>query len=348
MAIVREAGCRAVTGWQQTGNSGTLRTLDFRILGPLEVLDQGRAVPLGGARQRALLAVLLLHANETVSTDRLIEDVWGGGSAATAAKTVQVHVSRLRKALPGGGEVLVTRERGYQLQLDPERVDANRFERLFGEARAEQAAGRPDGAAARLEEGLGLWRGEPLADLAYEPFAQAETARLTDLRAGAQELQIEAKLALGGHAEVIAPLEALIEEHPFRENLRAQLMLALYRSDRQAEALQAYQDARRRLVEELGIEPGEHLRELERAVLAQDASLTLPVVEPSPASAPPEPPPPAPVEPGGARRRVSIVFADLVGSTGLGERLDPESMHAVLDRYTELCGSIIERHGGSV
>jgi class 3 adenylate cyclase/DNA-binding SARP family transcriptional activator len=328
--------------------------LDFRILGPLEVLDEGRAVPLGGARQRALLAVLLLHANETVSTDRLIEDVWGGASVATAAKTVQVHVSRLRKALPGGGEVLVTRERGYQLQVDPERLDANRFERLLGEARAEQAAGRPDGAAARLEEGLGLWRGEPLADLAYEPFAQAETARLTDLRAGAQELQIEAKLALGSHAEVIAPLEALIEEHPFRENLRAQLMLALYRSDRQAEALQAYQDARRRLVEELGIEPGEHLRELERAVLAQDASLALPVGEPSPASAPPEPaeppepPPPAPLEPGGARRRVSIVFADLVGSTGLGERLDPESMHAVLDRYTALCGSIIERHGGSV
>ncbi len=322
--------------------------MDFRILGPLEVLDGGRALALGGTRQRALLAILLLHANETVSTDRLIEDVWGGGSAQTAAKTVQVHVSRLRKALPGGAELLVTRERGYQLQVDPERVDANRFERLLGEARAEHAAGRPEGAAARLEEGLGLWRGEPLADLAYEPFAQAEAARLADLRAGAQELQIEAKLALGGHSEVIAPLEALIEEHPFRENLRAQLMLALYRSDRQAEALQAYQDARRRLVEELGIEPGERLRELERAVLAQDPSLALPVGEPRRDPPPPEPPPPTPVEPGGARRRVSIVFADLVGSTGLGERLDPESMHAVLDRYTALCGSIIERHGGSV
>ena len=201
-------------------------------------------------------------------------------------------MSRLRKALPGGGELLVTRERGYQLQVDPERVDATRFERLLGEARAEHAAGRPEGAAARLEEGLALWRGEPLADLAYEPFAQAEAARLADLRAAAQELQIDAKLALGGHAEVIAPLEALIEEHPFREHLRAQLMLALYRSDRQAEALQAYQDARRRLVEELGIEPGERLRELERAVLAQDPSLALPVAEPSPDLPPPAAPAP--------------------------------------------------------
>ncbi|MEA2418726.1 MAG: hypothetical protein QOE60_932, partial [Thermoleophilaceae bacterium] len=239
--------------------------MDFRILGPLEVLDEGREVALGGAKQRALLAVLVLHANETLSTDRLIEELWEERPPATAAKTVQVHVSRLRKALASGGELIVTRERGYRLELDPERLDAHRFERLLAQARDDLAADRPQQATATLEDALSLWRGEPLADLAYEPFAAAEIARLEDVRVAALELLIEAKLALGGHAEVVAQLEALIAEYPFRERLRAQLMLALYRSDRQADALQAYQNARRKLVEELGIEPGERLRELERA-----------------------------------------------------------------------------------
>jgi DNA-binding SARP family transcriptional activator len=322
--------------------------MDFRILGPLEVLDEGREVALGGSKQRALLAVLVLHANETLSTDRLIEELWGEHQPATAAKTVQVHVSRLRKALARGGDLIVTREHGYRLELDPDRLDAHRFERLLAQARDELAADRPRQAVAALEDGLALWRGEPLADLAYEPFAQREVARLADLRVAALELQVDARLALGGHTEVIGQLEALIGEHPFRERLRAQLMLALYRADRQADALQAYQDARRKLVEELGIEPGERLRELERAILAQDPALALPVLEATheapPAAPPPSPPPGAP----GARRLVSIVFADLVGSTGLGERLDPESMHALLDRYTEVCGAVIERHGGSV
>jgi DNA-binding SARP family transcriptional activator/class 3 adenylate cyclase len=335
--------------------------MDFRILGPLEVLDEGREVALGGSKQRALLAVLVLHANETLSTDRLIEELWGEHQPATAAKTVQVHVSRLRKALAGGGDLIVTRERGYRLELDPDWCDAHRFERLLAQARDELGAERPEDAAASLERALALWRGEPLADLAYEPFAQREVARLADLRVAAAELQIDAKLALGGHAEVIAQLEALIAEHPFRERLRAQLMLALYRSDRQADALQAYQDARRKLVEELGIEPGERLRELERAILAQDPALAWVVpartpAVPEPAQAPPVAGPPAadaeplPADPAspGARRLVSIVFADLVGSTGLGERLDPESMHALLDRYTAVCGDVIERHGGSV
>ena len=249
-----------------------------------------------------------------------------------------MHVSRLRKALPGGAELLVTRERGYQLQVDPERVDANRFERLLGEARAEHAAGRPEGAAARLEEALALWRGEPLADLAYEPFAQAEAARLADLRAAAlEELQIEAKLALGGHAEVIAPLEALIAEHPYPgAPARAADARALPLATARPRRSRPTRTPGARLVEELGIEPGERLRELERAVLAQDPSLALPVAEPRATRRRRRPPPPAPVEPRAARRPplVSIVFADLVGSTGLGERLDPESMHAVLDRYT--------------
>jgi len=331
--------------------------MDFRILGPLEVLDEGREVALGGSKQRALLAVLVLHANETLSTDRLIEELWGEHPPVTAAKTVQVHVSRLRKALAAGGDLIVTREHGYRLELDLARLDAHRFERLLAQARDELAADRPREAAAALDEGLALWRGEPLADLAYEPFAQREVARLGDVRVSALELQVDARLALGEHSVVIGQLEALIAEHPFRERLRAQLMLALYRADRQADALQAYQDARRKLVEELGIEPGERLRELELAILAQDPALALPVLEATREAAPPAPPrpepprsdpqPPAPGAPG-ARRLVSIVFADLVGSTGLGERLDPESMHALLDRYTEVCGAVIDRHGGSV
>src|SRR5829696_4828205 len=292
--MLRGGGCKAATGWQQRGNSGTLRLLgsrtalamDFRILGPLEVLDEGREVALGGSKQRALLAVLVLHVNETLSTDRLIEELWGEHPPATAAKTVQVHVSRLRKALARGGDLIATREHGYRLELDPDRLDAHRFERLLAQARDELAAERPRTAALALDEGLSLWRGEPLADLAYEPFAQREVARLADLRAAALELQIDAQLALGGHTEVIGQLEALIAEHPFRERLHAQLMLALYRADRQADALQAYQDARRRLVEELGIEPGPRLRELERAILAQDAELATPESPPLP-SAPP-------------------------------------------------------------
>jgi DNA-binding SARP family transcriptional activator len=233
--------------------------MDFRILGPLEVLHEGRAVALGGSKQRALLAVFLLHANETLTTDRLIDELWGDRPPATAAKNVQMHVSRLRKALAAqeAGGLVVTRERGYDLELDPERLDSHQFERLVDEGRSELAAGHPDRAAAALEAALAVWRGAPLADLAYEPFAQREIARLEDLRVGAFEQLVEAKLALGSHAEVISQLESLIAEHPYRERLRAQLMLALYRCDRQADALQAYQDARRQLVEELGIEPGE-------------------------------------------------------------------------------------------
>jgi len=263
--------------------------MEFRILGSLEALDEGRAVQLGGGKQRALLAVLLLHANETLSTDRLIDELWGERPPGAPAKAVQVHVSRLRKALAiGAGDgsdgMVVTREHGYELRLDPERLDAHRFERLVAEGRSELAAGRPGGAACALEEALSLWRGRPLADLAYEPFAQGEIARLEELCINAQELLIEAKLALGRHAELVGQLETLIGEHPYRERLRGQLMLALYRCDRQAEALQAYQDARRTLVEELGIEPGGRLRELERAVLAQDPALATPAPLPVPAA----------------------------------------------------------------
>jgi DNA-binding SARP family transcriptional activator len=208
--------------------------MDFRVLGPLEVLDQGRAVSLGGTKQRALLALFLVHANEMLATDRLIDELWGERPPANAPKTVQMQVSRLRKALAVGAgyDLVVTRERGYALQLDPERLDSHRFERLTGEGAGELAAGRPGPATEVLERALSLWRDAPLADVAYEPFAQAEIARLEDLRLGALEQLVEAKLALGRQGEVIGRLEKLIAEHPYRERLRAHLMLALYRCDR--------------------------------------------------------------------------------------------------------------------
>ena len=262
--------------------------MDFHILGSLEVVDGGRVVAVGGSKQQALLAVLLLHPNETLSTDRLIEELWGDRPPATAAKTLQVHVSRLRKALAhgnGADGVLHTRDRGYQFKLDPERLDAYRFERLIADGRAELTGGRADRAAELLERALALWRGPPLGDFAYEPFAQSEAARLGELRIGAIEELTDAKLALGRHAEVVGSIDALIAEHPYRERLRAQKMLALYRSDRQADALQVFQDTRIRLVQDLGIEPGERLRRLERAVLDQDPALAL-----TPPAAPELPP----------------------------------------------------------
>jgi DNA-binding SARP family transcriptional activator len=212
--------------------------MDFRILGPLEALAEGRDVVPAGTKQRALLALLLLHANETLSRDRLIDELWGESPPATATKTVQVHVSRLRKALSAGngvGAVILTRERGYQLRVDPEQLDSHRFERLVAEGRTELAAGHPERAASAFESALAMWRGAPLADLADEPFAQRESGRLEDQRLAAIEDLGEAKLALGRHGELVGQLEALIGEHPYRERLRAQLMLALYRCERQAE-----------------------------------------------------------------------------------------------------------------
>lgn len=253
--------------------------MEFRILGPLEVLAGGRAMALGGSKQRALLALLVLHANETLAQDRLIDELWGDHPPATAAKTVQAHISRLRKALAADGGAVVTRAHGYELELDPGCLDAHRFERLLDDGRRALAAGRPELALTTLQDALALWRGAPLADLANERFAQGDIARLEDLRLVALEQLVEAKLALGRHGELVGQLEALITQHPYRERLRAQLMLALYRSDRQADALQTYQNARRTLVEELGIEPGERLRRLEHAILAQAPTLQLPAPE---------------------------------------------------------------------
>ena len=245
--------------------------------------DSARPLTVGGARQRALLVVLLLHANETLSGDRLIDELWGDHPPPTAAKTVQVYISRLRKALGGDG-MIATHEHGYELQLEPDQLDADRFERLVAEARGELAEGRAARAASTLESALALWRGPPLADLAFERFVQREVTRLDDLRVAALELLSEAELELGQHEHLVERLEGLVAEHPYRERFRAQLMLALYRCDRQADALQAYRDARRTLAEELGIEPGERLRELERAILTQDPRLDLAPVVPTPAA----------------------------------------------------------------
>ena len=254
--------------------------MDFRLLGPLEVAEHDRSVVLGGVKQRALLAVLLLHANDVVSTEQLVDEVWGESPPATVAKSIQVYVSRLRKQIGEGR--LVTRAPGYLLRVDPSELDVACFERLAAEAEDAQ----PKVAGEKLRRALALWRGPPLADLAYEPFARAEIARLEELRAAALEQRIEADLALGRHSQLVGELEGLVREHPLRERLRGQLMLCLYRCGRQAEALESYQAARRVLVEELGIEPGRQLRELHQAILRQDPGLDLAPVAESPDEAP--------------------------------------------------------------
>ena len=247
--------------------------MEFRILGPLEAWDGGRAVTLGGPKPRALLAVLLLHANELVSADRLIDELWGEDSPEDAASALRVNVSRLRKALPQG--VLTTRSPGYVVRVEPDTLDLHRFERLVDEGRSLLARGLAADASERLRDALSLWRGPALADFTYERFAQAAIARLQEVKLAAIELRVDADLAVGRHDELVGELESLVAEHPLRERLRKYLMTALYRSGRQAEALEAYQDARRALVDGLGIEPGAALKELEQAILRHDPSLDL-------------------------------------------------------------------------
>jgi DNA-binding SARP family transcriptional activator len=255
--------------------------MDFRILGPLEVEAEGRQVALRGPRQRALLAVLLLHAGEALSTDRLIELLWGDRPPAGARKALSVRVSELRKTV--GHDVIATRPGGYAIEIEPDRLDLRRFEALCAAGREALAGPRADVASQRLSEALALWRGPPLADLAFEPFAQHEIPRLEELRIAAIEDRIDADLDLGRHGELTAELRHLVHEHPLHERLWRQLMLALYRCGRQADALAAYRDARRMLVDELGIEPGRALRDLEAAILAQDPALDRPA-RPDPAT----------------------------------------------------------------
>jgi DNA-binding SARP family transcriptional activator len=244
--------------------------MDFRILGPLEVVAPYGPVPLGGAKQRALLAMLVLSEGAVVSTDRLIEALWGEQPPSTARKALQVHVSQLRKAL--GASLIRTRPPGYALERESHGLDLDRFRLLREEARS-VAATDPGRARELLGEALSLWRGAPLADLSYARFAQVDIGRLEEMRTVATEDRLAADLALGRHSELIGELESLIAVHGHRERLRAQLMLALYRSGRQAEALDAFRDARAVFTGELGIEPGRELRELHQAILNQDPAL---------------------------------------------------------------------------
>ena len=241
--------------------------LEFRILGPLEVLDGGEPVQLGGRNQRALLTLLLLRANEAVSTERLVDLLWGEHPPRTATTSLQNAVSQLRKLLGPG--LLHTRANGYVLEVDGSQLDLARFEQLVREARTVE----PPERAVLLRRALELWQGSPLADVELETFAQSEIHRLEDLRLAALEERIAADLELRPDAELVAEIEALVRMHPLRERLRAQLMLALYRSGRQAEALSAYHEARKALVEELGIEPGPELQALYGSILRQERTL---------------------------------------------------------------------------
>jgi DNA-binding SARP family transcriptional activator/tetratricopeptide (TPR) repeat protein len=244
----------------------------FLILGPLEVRGEQGVVALGGNKLRGLLAVLLLQANKPVSAERLALALWGQDAPSGVTKTVQVTVSRLRKAL-GDRVVIATTPAGYCLQMQPDELDATRFERLVEDGARALDSGQPLHAAAVLREALSLWRGPPLADLAFEPFAPAEIARLEEQRLAALEARIEADLAAGRHSELVGELRRLVAVDPTRERLAAQLMLALYRCGRQADALEAYQDTRRALIADVGIEPGSRLRELQEAILRQDTAL---------------------------------------------------------------------------
>jgi WD40 repeat protein/DNA-binding SARP family transcriptional activator len=248
--------------------------LDFRLLGPLEVVgDGGLALSIGTGRQRALLALLILRANEPVASDRLVEELWGESPPATAHKMLHNQVSALRQALLDGR--LETHGSAYRLNVQPGERDVDRFEELLASGRA-RVETDPGGAAEELRQALDLWRGPPLSDLSYERFAQTEIARLEERRWAAFEARVEAELALGRHADLVSELEAAVAEQPLREHLHGQLMLALYRCGRQAEALEAYRRARRTLVEEVGVEPGTELRALQDAILAQDPALDAP------------------------------------------------------------------------
>lgn len=259
--------------------------MDFRLLGPLEVALDGLPVSLGGARARALLALLLLHRNEVVPLDKIVDELWAE-PPKTAEQVVRVYVSNLRKAL-GTPEIVLTRGGGYLLQVGADDVDADRFDALRTEGHRLLAAGEAIQAVETLGDALALWRGAPLQDFAYERFAQSEIARLEELRLATLEDLFDARLAAGHDSELVADLEQLVGANPLRERLRAQLMLSLYRSGRQADALEMYQRGRRRLVDELGLEPSESLRKLEARILQHDPALDRPSAAPLSAEKPP-------------------------------------------------------------
>jgi DNA-binding SARP family transcriptional activator/tetratricopeptide (TPR) repeat protein len=326
--------------------------VEFRILGPLEVLKDSQAVSLPRGQGRTLLAILVLRAGEVVSTDRLIDELWGEDPPATATNALQNLVSKLRKRLePASASgvlptVLETHLPGYLLAIDPGQVDANRFRHLLAEAREASV----DDRAAMLHRALSLWRGPALADFIYEPFAQTEIAALEELRLTAIEERIEADLALGRHGELVGELEGLASEHPLRERLRGHLMLALYRSGRQVEALEVYTNTRQKLVEELGIEPGRSLQQLQGAILRQDASLDM---KPAPLEVtwePSQPVPTAALQPWlpEERKTVTVVFVEVTVSTTSGRAVDAETARRLVAPFFGAATGVLTGHGGSV
>jgi DNA-binding SARP family transcriptional activator len=304
------------------------RSVDVRLLGPLEVERDGQAVKLGSTKMRTLLADLAVHLGETVSMDTLIDDLWGERPPDSAQHAVEEYVSQLRKKL--GRAALVTQPPGYALALGADQVDLSRFAERAAEGH--ELLGRdPETAAAVLRESLALWRGPALAEFTFEPFAQIEIARFEELRQQCLEDRVEADLAAGRHADLIPELEALTLAEPRRERLRGQLMRALYRSGRTADALDVYRATREALAEELGIEPGPELRELEQAILRHDASL--------------EEAPIRPTEPHVVHRRLAAVVA--VELTGI-EQLEPETLHDLISRWRAHVATVVRRHGGRV
>jgi DNA-binding SARP family transcriptional activator len=303
--------------------------MEFRILGPLEVVEDGRPVRVERRLTRALLAYLLLHANEPVSPERIVDELWGPEPPRTATASLQNYVSRLRKTL--GAERLRLEPGGYVLRVDPELFDLARFDRLVSEGMVSSGRQR----AELLRAALALWRGPPLEDLVLEDFAQAEIGRLGERRLAAVEERVEAELELGLHGELVAELERLVAANPLRVRLRRQLMLALYRAGREQEALDAYQEARRMLRDDIGLEPSEELRSLEQAILRQD-----PALRAAPA---------ADVERvAGSRRTITILFCDVVDSTELASALDAEAYARRISSYFGAVCAAIEAHGGMV
>jgi predicted ATPase/DNA-binding SARP family transcriptional activator len=294
--------------------------MEFRILGPLEVYEQETEIPLGKPQERAVLAALLLHANQPLSRERLVDMVWGESPPRTASGALYNHISHLRKSLCGRVE---TYNGGYTLRLEADELDRDLFESLVARGRAALADGAAGRASELLRDALALWRGDPLETVRYETFAQAEILRLGELRLATVEARIDADLALGCHEAVVSELEALIARHPWHERFRAQLMLALYRSGRQADALDAYHDARRELLAELGIEPSANLQELERGILRQEPELELGEV----AAPAPLPLPSTPfigrdddlAEAGALLARDDVRLLTLVGPGGVGK-----------------------------
>lgn len=326
--------------------------MEFGILGPLEVVREGVPLTLGGAKQRALLAILLLDVGRVVSVDRLVDELWGDDPPEGARHALRVHVSQLRKALGDGAvlgqRILATRSPGYVLQIDPEHVDAQRFGRLAAEGHQALSEGLFARASALLTQALQVWRGSPLADLAPSPFVSREAPRLEELRLAALEARIDADLALGRHESLVGELRGLVAEQPFRERIRGQLMLALYRSGRQTDALSAYRDGQALLAEEIGVDPSPDLQRLAQAILHQDREIDL---------LPPEGPVDA-VATGGptrgslaphdVRKLVTVLRAGVEVSRTDERSLDPEWLRGVMTRLADRLKEGVAHHGGLV